>query len=707
MKKLHDLKIGPKIVLAFLAVVAVFIISGGVIISSVMSLRSAESDVARFDDINDSLIKFETLVNGQREAILQFLVTGDLNTLERFKSLNGERLLLINQLRSSLTAYPDLANLAGEDFKRVQNWVDGAAATQIQQMRHHLTVNAARALEASGTVHEEFIRIRAGIAKLNEARKDLLGVLTKDRQAHLAMVMWSSLIGASVSALLAIFLGVTLRNLIATPINEMTLRMSDLSQGNLNVAIRGTSRNDEIGAMARALEVFKEGMRENRDLQEREKEAAAQKESQRKKQQDSIRAFEGTVVGVLEGLSNADMMLRKMAQTMTSGSQHTAEQATTAADTSETASNNVNTVAAAAEELRNSIQEISQRVAEASTVSSQAVTRASGASDQITALEASVGKIGEVVDLITDIADQTNLLALNATIEAARAGEAGKGFAVVANEVKHLANQTAKATGDIARQIGEVQQATKMSVGAIGEIAEVIRNINQISTSIASAVEEQTAATAEIARNVEEASAGTQQVSSVMADLKHTADDSKQVAENIHGSSERLSKEAATLKQEVARFLQDVNNSLEEEGETAPMELVEWAEEYAFGDAKIDTEHHELLDLINDLYRQVKSNASPEALSSAHSKLEVYASDHFAHEEAAMERMGYPDLAQHTTRHKEFIDRLDSTFAAYRHGDGNAGVDLLALMSTWWKNHIAEDDAQLAQFVRARKMAAE
>ncbi len=268
--------------------------------------------------------------------------------------------------------------------------------------------------------------------------------------------------------------------------------------------------------------------------------------------------FEASVKGVVKTVSESAGAMKTSAQQMAGIAEDATKRATAVAAASEEASTNVQTVAAAAEELSSSITEISRQVAQSTSISGQAVQEADKANAQVRTLAETAAKIGDVVKLINAIAGQTNLLALNATIEAARAGEAGKGFAVVASEVKSLANQTAKATGDIAAQVNAIQEATKVAVEAIKSIGGTIGKINEISTTIAAAVEEQNAATGEIARNVQQASAGTSEVSSNIAGVTQAARDTGKAAAGVLEASESLGQQSATLSKEVDSFLDKV-----------------------------------------------------------------------------------------------------------------------------------------------------
>lgn len=265
--------------------------------------------------------------------------------------------------------------------------------------------------------------------------------------------------------------------------------------------------------------------------------------------------FEREVSGVVGKVTSSVTQLKAAAQTMETVAKDTAGQSQTASSAAQQTSSNIATVAAATEELNASIQEISRQVGKSAQIAEAAVTKASETNQLVQGLADAVGKIGDIVKLINDIASQTNLLALNATIEAARAGDAGKGFAVVAGEVKNLANQTARATGDISAQIGAVQAATRNAVAAIGEIGAVIVSINEISTSVASAVEEQGAATQEIARSVQSAAEGGRQVSDTIASVSALAGKAEGTAHGLSKAVDGLSSQADLLSSQVTNFL--------------------------------------------------------------------------------------------------------------------------------------------------------
>jgi methyl-accepting chemotaxis protein len=345
---------------------------------------------------------------------------------------------------------------------------------------------------------------------------------------------------------------------VIRPIGRMTQSMSQLARHNLNTVIEGVGRHDEIGEMASAVQVFRDGMIESGRLKA-EQEAAQQRTAARAAKMDELTSsFEANVSSVTQALSSQAGEMESAAQYMSATAEETTKQASAVAAASEQSSANVQTVASATEELSSSVSEIGRQVSHSSKITATAVSEASKANAMVQSLAGASSKIGEIVALINEIADQTNLLALNATIEAARAGAAGKGFAVVAAEVKNLATQTSRATEEIGAQINGVQDATQDAVRAIASISKTIGEIDQIASAIAAAVEEQGAATQQIARNVEEAAKGTQEVSSNIGGVTEAASGTGAAANQVLTAARGLTGQSNHLKEMVQQFLAGV-----------------------------------------------------------------------------------------------------------------------------------------------------
>ncbi|GGI26555.1 methyl-accepting chemotaxis protein [Bradyrhizobium guangdongense] len=401
-------------------------------------------------------------------------------------------------------------------------------------------------------------------AQMDEVAGQIADFATRKSEAEIAASVQemtsSEQIGMVVGALaMLVLVGSWLMSFlsIARPIRALTVAMDRLAGGDFSVVLPGLGRKDEVGGVAAAVEKFKlvseQKAREEAEAKIRQDQvAAAQRRAEMHKLADG---FEAAIGEIVDTVSSAATELEASASTLTSTAERGQELTSVVAAASEEASTNVQSVASATEELSSSITEISRQVQESARVASEAVGQARTTTERVSELSKAATRIGDVVELINTIAGQTNLLALNATIEAARAGEAGKGFAVVASEVKALAEQTAKATGEIGQQISGIQAATQESVGAIKDISATIEKLSEISSTIAAAVEEQGAATQEISRNVQQAAAGTHQVSANITDVQRGASETGSASSQVLSAAQMLSGDSNRLKLEVGKFL--------------------------------------------------------------------------------------------------------------------------------------------------------
>jgi methyl-accepting chemotaxis protein len=394
------------------------------------------------------------------------------------------------------------------------------------------------------------------IVKQTNDQNGATEVAATGRVSTFTLVLWS------VSAVVFLVIGAGIFGVafgVIRPIAAMTGVMKGLAGGDLSVSIPALSRDDEVGAMARAVQIFRENALRVRSMESEQAGLKLRAEEDRKSAMLAMAdGFDSVIGKIIQTVSTASSELESSAGRLTRTAEVTQSLSATVATASEQSSANAQSAAAAAEEMASSVSEIGRQVSDSHKISREAVSQVEATNARIADLAQSAGRIGEVVKMISAVAEQTNLLALNATIEAARAGEAGRGFAVVASEVKALATQTAKATEEISEQISQMQSATNQSVSAIREIGGTIGRIAEISQAIAAAVEEQGAATQEISRNVQRAAQGASQVAGSIGDVNRGASDTGAASTQVHALAQSLLGQSNHLRGEVEKFLSTV-----------------------------------------------------------------------------------------------------------------------------------------------------
>ncbi|WP_051431803.1 methyl-accepting chemotaxis protein [Rhodovibrio salinarum] len=498
------------------------------------------------------------LVEAKERAGIQRAV-GSAGFASGFDAKTHSRFL---SLRAREAAYLDVLRAAAEPrFQaQLQEIEDSAAGQQVAELSQQ-AVQAGYTHETTVDPQTWFAASSRRIDALRDLEEDMVNALAATMTARSEAKTWSLIqtlgLGIALLAITAVTMHRVVRSVVS-PLGALTHAINALSQGKTDQAVPETHRQDEIGAVARATEVFREALVEQLAQEAREKERQAAEAERAQRLRELVASFEQSVQEVVDAVTSSSTELNATAQSLSTMADRSGKQAQTVSAAAEQASSNVQTVASGASELSTSVDDINQQAANASTMTGEARRQSQTTGQRVDSLKTAADQIGSVVELISEIAEQTNLLALNATIEAARAGDAGKGFAVVAHEVKTLASQTAKATGQIREQVNEIQRETDLAAEAIETIATTIEQIDEVAQSVASAAEEQGAATREIARSVEEAATGTQEVTRNISGVSEAAVDTGSAAHEVLEAADALSKQSNALKSEVSSFLDSI-----------------------------------------------------------------------------------------------------------------------------------------------------
>jgi methyl-accepting chemotaxis protein len=555
--QLSNLRIATRLLIGFGTLV---LIIAGLAGFSVYSGTSTGASFARADRLNDNAVRDQRLekaiVQGRMELWVG-LATGDTSRWQKAAGRFDEARARQKELLAN-TRNPERRAMVEKLATLIDQYQQNG-----EKLRPYANSESRLNTPEAETARQDAVAVSRQIEDLGEQLTSQFETEANKSFKEASRLIEDSIVFALAAGIVSVVLGTALSLLtgrsIVVPVRAMTGTMTALAQGDLSVAVPAVDHKDEIGDMAKAVQVFKTNAQQMDALRREQEQAAARAAAERRQaMMDMADQFERSVMGVVTTVAGSASQMQGTAQSMSAAAHQAKAQAGTVVGASERASTNVQTVASAAEELSASIAEIGRRVDEAARISTTASEETTRTNHMVAALSQAADRIGEVVQLINDIASQTNLLALNATIEAARAGEAGKGFAVVAGEVKSLATQTSRATEEISTQITAVQDETRRAVDAIRNIAQVIDQVRAISSDIAAAVEQQTAATSEIARNVQDAAEGTGMVSRSMTEVTSAAATTSAAAEQVQSSAGTLAQNAAQLRDSVMRFLNGV-----------------------------------------------------------------------------------------------------------------------------------------------------
>ncbi|MDO9299359.1 methyl-accepting chemotaxis protein [Bradyrhizobium sp.] len=519
-----------------------------------ISAQQASPALAKLDnrvEIEKLLLQADIKVNALQAMVWRLGATGDAGLIGSIAKTQTALRNNFNELRGEADDRDLLVVISSLDKIVKRFLAANDEAVKIEELKSEIvTKRTTNIVKEAGELME--VAVSSAQKSMTASKEEVAAAIAQANR--ISMIVAIVVVISLIASVIFSFLGV------ARPMTRLNGALGQMAGGNLDIAIPGANRGDEIGDLAKTVTVIRQNA-EQKARDEAEAKITQDQVAARQRKAEMIKLaddFEGAVGEIVETVSSSSTQLEASAGTLTATAERAQELTIMVAAASEEASTNVQSVASATEEMASSVNEISRQVQESARMANDAVGQARTTNDRVSELSKAAARIGDVVELINTIAGQTNLLALNATIEAARAGDAGRGFAVVASEVKALAEQTAKATGEIGQQITGIQAATQESVNAIKEISSTIERLSEISSTIAAAVEEQGAATQEISRNVQQAAHGTQQVSSNITDVQRGASETGSASSQVLSAAQSLSGDSNRLKLEVGKFLSSV-----------------------------------------------------------------------------------------------------------------------------------------------------